>query len=84
MQNLTGTTFKTVRYNYYNILPPHTTTTTTITIYYYYYYYCYYYYLKPIPLAAQSQVLICGRSVAEIEGSTPAVGHGCLSYVSVM
>ena len=32
----------------------------------------------------RSKASVCGRSPAEIVGSNPAVGHGCLSVVSVM
>ena len=37
----------------------------------------------PIPVAVHSKALVCGRSLAGIVGSNPAVGHGCLSVVSV-
>jgi len=35
-------------------------------------------------LAARSKVWVCGRSPAEIVGSDPTEGHGCLSVVSVV
>ena len=34
--------------------------------------------------AAQCKAYFCGRSLAEIVGSNPAQGHGCLSVVSVV
>jgi len=38
----------------------------------------------PIPMAARSKAWVCGRSSAEIVGSNPTEGHGCLSVVSVV
>jgi len=35
-----------------------------------------------VPVAARSKALVCGRSLAEIVGSNPTGGHGCLSVVS--
>jgi len=35
-------------------------------------------------VAARSKAWICGRWIAEIVGSNPAGGHGCLSVVSVV
>jgi hypothetical protein len=35
-------------------------------------------------VAARSKVRVCGRSPAEIVGSNPAGGDGCLSVVSVV
>ena len=37
-----------------------------------------------VPLAARSKTYVCGRSSAEIVGSNPIGGHGCLSVVSVV
>jgi len=39
---------------------------------------------KPVPVATRSKLYVCGRSPAEIVGSNPARGHGCLSLVSVV
>jgi len=36
---------------------------------------------KPIPVAARSKAWVCDRSLAEIMGSNPNGGHGCLSVV---
>jgi hypothetical protein len=36
------------------------------------------------PVAVRFQTRVCGRSLAEIVGSNPAEGHGCLSLVSVV
>jgi hypothetical protein len=33
------------------------------------------------PVAARSEEWVCGRSLAEIVGSNPTGGHGCLSVV---
>jgi hypothetical protein len=38
----------------------------------------------PVPVAARSKTLVFGRSPAEIVGSNPNGGHGCLSVVSVV
>ena len=38
----------------------------------------------PVPVAARSKAKVCGRSPAEIVGSNPTGGHGCLSVVSVV
>ena len=38
----------------------------------------------PVPVAARSKAWVCGRSPAEIVGSNPTGGHGCLSVVSVV
>ena len=38
----------------------------------------------PVPVAARSKTWVCGRSPAEIVGSNPTGGHGCLSVVSVL
>ena len=38
----------------------------------------------PVPVAARSKAYACGRSPAEIVGSNPTGGHGCLSVVSVV
>ena len=35
-------------------------------------------------MAARSKAKLCGRSPAEIMGSNPTEGHGCLSVVSVV
>jgi hypothetical protein len=35
-------------------------------------------------VAARSKELVCGRLLAEIVGSNPAGGHGCLFVVSVV
>ena len=37
-----------------------------------------------VPVAARSNVLVCGPSPAEIVGSNPTGGHECLSVVSVV
>ena len=34
----------------------------------------------PVPVAAWSKTLVCGRWLAWIAGSKPAGGHGCLSF----
>ena len=36
----------------------------------------------PVPVAARSKTWVCGRSPAEIVGSNPIGGHGCLSVVN--
>ena len=38
----------------------------------------------PVPVAARSKALVCGRSPAEIVRSNPTGGHGCLSVVGVV
>ena len=38
----------------------------------------------PVPVAAQSKAQVCGRSPAEIVGSNPAGGHGCLFECCVL
>ena len=38
----------------------------------------------PVPVAARSKAKVWGRSPAEIVGSNPTGGHGCLSVVSVV
>ena len=38
----------------------------------------------PVPEAARSNVLGCGRSPGEIVGSNPTRGHECQSVVSVV
>ena len=38
----------------------------------------------PVPVAARSRAWVCGHSTAEIMGSNPHRGHGCLSVVSVV
>ena len=40
--------------------------------------------LPPVPVAPRSKVYVCGRSPAEIVGSNPTMGRGCLSVVSVV
>ena len=40
--------------------------------------------ILPVPVAARSKAWVCGRSPAEIVGSNPKGGHGCLSVVSVV
>ena len=35
-------------------------------------------------MAERSKVMVYGRSLAGIDGSNPAGGHGCLSVVSVV
>ena len=40
--------------------------------------------LQPVPVAARSNALVCGRSPAEIEGFESHRGHGSLSLVSVV
>jgi hypothetical protein len=37
-----------------------------------------------VPVAAQLKAQVYGRSPAEIMGSNPTGGHGCLSVVSVV
>jgi hypothetical protein len=37
-----------------------------------------------IPVAARSKAYVCSHSHAEIVGSNPTGGHGCLSVVSVL
>ena len=32
----------------------------------------------PVPVAARSKALVCGRSPAEIVGLNPTSGHGCV------
>jgi hypothetical protein len=39
---------------------------------------------QPIPVTARSTAWVCGRSLAGIAGSNPALGYGCLSLVSVV
>ena len=39
---------------------------------------------EPIPVAARSKAWVFGSSPAEIVGSNPTEGHGCLSVVSVV
>ena len=39
---------------------------------------------KAVPVTARSKAWVCGRSPAEIVGSNPIGGHGCLSVVSVV
>ena len=38
--------------------------------------------VQPISLAARSKAWVYGRSLAEIVGSNPAEGQGCLSVLS--
>ena len=38
----------------------------------------------PVAVAARSKTKDCGRSPAEIVGSTSTGRHGCLSFVSVV
>ena len=38
----------------------------------------------PVPVAVRSEAEVFGRSPAEIVGSNPRGGHGCLSVVSVV
>ena len=38
----------------------------------------------PAPVAVRSKAKVFGRSPAEIMGSNPTGGHGCLSVVSVV
>ena len=40
--------------------------------------------MRPVPVAARSKAYVCGRSPAEIVGSNPTRGHGCLSVVTVV
>jgi hypothetical protein len=42
------------------------------------------YFNVPVPVAARSKALVCGRSPAEILGSNPTGGYGCLAVVSVV
>jgi len=37
-----------------------------------------------IPASGRSKASVCGRSLAVIAGSNPAVEHGCLSFVNVV
>jgi hypothetical protein len=37
-----------------------------------------------VSVSARSKAYVCGRSPAEIVGSHPTGGHGCLSVVSVV
>ena len=37
-----------------------------------------------VPVAARSKAWVCGRSLAEIAGSNPTGGYGCLSVESVV
>ena len=37
-----------------------------------------------VPMAARSKAWVFGRSPAEIVGSNPTGGHGCLNVVSVV
>ena len=39
---------------------------------------------QPVPVAARSKAWVSARSPAEIVGSHPTGGHGCLSVVSVV
>ena len=41
-------------------------------------------YKLPVPVAARSKAWVCGRSPAEIVGSNPTGGHGCVSVISVV
>ena len=41
-------------------------------------------FILPVPLAARSKAWVCGRSPAEIVGSNPTGGHGCLSVANVV
>ena len=38
----------------------------------------------PVPVAARSKAWVFGRSPAEIVGSNPTGGHGCLCVVNVV
>jgi hypothetical protein len=38
----------------------------------------------PVPVAARSKSYVCGHSPADIVGSKPTGGHGCLSVMSVV
>ena len=38
----------------------------------------------PVPVAARSKASVCRQSPAEMVGSNPTGGHGCLSVVSVV
>jgi len=38
----------------------------------------------PVSEAARSKAWVCGRSSAEIVGSNPTGGHGCLFVVNVV
>ena len=38
----------------------------------------------PVPVAARSKALVCGRSPDEIVGSNSTRWHGCLSVVGVV
>ena len=40
-------------------------------------------YFLPVPMAAQSKAWICDCLLAEIVGSNPVGGHGCLYVVSL-
>jgi len=40
--------------------------------------------IMPVRLAARSKAWVCDRSPAEIVGSNPTGGRGCLSVVSVV
>ena len=42
------------------------------------------YIIRPSLVAARSKAWNCCRSLAEILGSNPTGGHGCLSVVTVM
>ena len=39
---------------------------------------------RPVPVAARSKAWVYGRSPAEIVGSNPTGGHGCLSVANVL
>ena len=45
---------------------------------------CTYLSTAPILVAVRSKAWFYGRSLAEIVGSNPADGHGCLSVVSAV
>ena len=42
------------------------------------------YNILPVPVDARYNAWVYGRSPAEIVGSNPTGGHGCLSVVSVV
>ena len=42
------------------------------------------YIIVAVPVAVRSKVWVCCRSTADIVGSNPTEGHGCLSVVSVV
>ena len=37
--------------------------------------------IVPIRVAARSKAWVCGRSLADVAGSNPTGGHGCLCVV---